>query len=305
MAIVFDAATVGADGSLTHPVTDIGSNRIVFGLCYGQSDPGAMSATFGGQVMTLITELSSIFGVFYLANPPTGSQSFVVTNPGARSLLGCVSLSGVDPNTPYGTPVTDTSGDNHIDLAGEEGWMMLDFIGASRGSGGVTYTVDASQTQRFNQGYSGFGASSCAGVSCGTIACSTEGGAFSVAMDWTRGGSGASAFGHVGLPLRPASGGRQRVTRYLTNTYMSRQAGSPVILDVLGRRVPPEQIEPDQFIFTGGPFMPSPRFYANNIANPAVQYIESVTAREGRGASIDTVKESLFTSLFRRLGAAG
>ena len=105
----------------------------------------------------------------------------------------------------------------------------------------------------------------------------------------------------IAAPLRPEAGAQKRVTKYLHNTDMSRKAGSTVILDVLGRQVPIEQIEFDNWMRTDGPFFPTSRKFSSNVEDPATAYIESLRISRNR-ATIETAKESLLESLFRRLG---
>ncbi len=93
---------------------------------------------------------------------------------------------------------------------------------------------------------------------------------------------------------------RQRKVRYFKNTYIDREAGRPIIRETLGRTLLPEQVQPDNWIFDGGPVFPTPVKYENLLEDPSVFYLEAVTMTGGK-LKTETAKESLLDSLLRRL----
>jgi hypothetical protein len=95
---------------------------------------------------------------------------------------------------------------------------------------------------------------------------------------------------------------RQRLVRYQHNSYQSRDAGRTLIRDVLGRTLPNHDVKPDNFLFAGGPSFITPTKFSSLIVNPATFYLESVQPTEDR-VKIETNRESLIQSLFRRLGS--
>jgi hypothetical protein len=95
---------------------------------------------------------------------------------------------------------------------------------------------------------------------------------------------------------------RQRLVRYQHNTYQSREAGRTLVRDVLGRTIPNHDVKPDNFMFSGGAGFITPTKFSSLIVNPATFYIESVQPTEDR-VKIETNRESLIQSLFRRLGS--
>jgi hypothetical protein len=94
---------------------------------------------------------------------------------------------------------------------------------------------------------------------------------------------------------------RARLVRYLHNTYMSRRAGRPIIRDTLGRELPPEQVEIDNWIFSGGFSYPTPVKYDNLLEDPNTFYAETIDVVEGR-LSIGTDRESFLETLIRKMG---
>jgi hypothetical protein len=75
------------------------------------------------------------------------------------------------------------------------------------------------------------------------------------------------------------------------------------MIDTLGREVPGEQIQFDNWMRIDGPFFPTTRKFSSNIEDPATAYLESQRISRGK-VTIETAKESLFESLIRRLGGS-
>lgn len=102
------------------------------------------------------------------------------------------------------------------------------------------------------------------------------------------------------VPLAP----RARLVKYLHNTYVSREAGRPIVHDVLGREVPVEQIQADQWLYADGPLFLTSARPQSLISDPRAYYIESLTSR-GNRIDIVTAREGLLENLFRRLSRGG
>jgi hypothetical protein len=97
---------------------------------------------------------------------------------------------------------------------------------------------------------------------------------------------------------------RTRLVKYLHNTYISRDAGRPIVHDVLGREVPVEQIQADQWLYADGPLFLTAARPQSLILDPRAYYIESLTSR-GDKVDIVTAREGLLENLFRRLSRSG
>ena len=95
---------------------------------------------------------------------------------------------------------------------------------------------------------------------------------------------------------------RERLVKYLHNTYQSRRLGKTVFRDLIGRDVPPHQLEVDNFAFSGGMLFPTPVKYENLLENPNTYYFESLKPSEKR-VVVETDRESFFESIMRKLGA--
>lgn len=122
MAVAFDAvgpsssgAGVGSGTGLTWTHTATGSNLyVIVGVAVGTTGSDAAltaSATYAGAAMTPLAKVHSanLAGgyaqLFGLAAPPSGAQTATVSLSAAATIVaGSISLTGVDPNTPVGTP---------------------------------------------------------------------------------------------------------------------------------------------------------------------------------------------------------
>lgn len=123
MAVAFNNASGVARQGGTNPVsapmsvTAGGSNLCAFACLAWDNTAGLSisSVTYGGVTMTscgAVDNNGTIFSqVFYLVNPPTGSNSLVVTLSGTPADLyfDLVSFTGVDQTTPV-RPATYTTG---------------------------------------------------------------------------------------------------------------------------------------------------------------------------------------------------
>jgi hypothetical protein len=315
MAIAFDAATSngldGSSGSFAHSCS--GANRILFffALCHtgGAAAQGMASVTYGGIALTkLMTTLTlggaaSKLELWYLSNPAIGSNTLAwsKTNNNHHALMA-ISYTGVDINNPIGNNGSQTlnaSGDPSLNITSGDGEMVLDFVGSNDGGWGLgpaTHSPGAGQTERFDFQ-----------VDAGTgnyrhIAGSEEPGAASVTMSYAV--VPDTDLGYFAQAIKPAPEARRRLVKYLHNSDVSRQADRPVVHDVLGRDVPPEQIQPEQWMYTDGPYFLTSDKPASLISDPRAQYIESIGVR-GDQVDIVTVRESLLEGLLQRLSRSG
>jgi hypothetical protein len=94
---------------------------------------------------------------------------------------------------------------------------------------------------------------------------------------------------------------RQRLVKYFHNTIVSRWEGRPIIRDVQGRDLPPEEIQPDNYLFTAAFMFPTPVKRHSNLEENHLHYIETVGV-SGERLRISVERESLFSSVLRRLG---
>lgn len=95
---------------------------------------------------------------------------------------------------------------------------------------------------------------------------------------------------------------RNRLVRYFHNTWTSRKAGKSIFYDVLGRIVPPEQLEEDSWSYGDGPAFPTPMKPSSNINNDRAFYHESVTlSGDPPETSVETQREGLLENVMRRI----
>ena len=100
------------------------------------------------------------------------------------------------------------------------------------------------------------------------------------------------------LSIQPLIVGRDRLVKYHTNTFDPRRR----IIDSHGKDVPRELMKTGEYLRNEGPFLISAAKPASLTEEKSVGYIESLSVREGKGESIETVTETMMESLFRRLG---
>lgn len=93
--------------TLTHSHTSVGTPSIAICQAYGCIN-AVSSATYGGVSMTRSTAWHGVATgeeLFYLVNPPTGTQSVVVTLAGSATTSGfvvCSTFTGTGSNVPEG-----------------------------------------------------------------------------------------------------------------------------------------------------------------------------------------------------------
>lgn len=94
---------------------------------------------------------------------------------------------------------------------------------------------------------------------------------------------------------------RESLVMYDHNTYQSRKAGRLIIRNAQGREVRPEQVETDNWIFSGGAGFPTPDKREFLLEDKNVFYCESLSVGEGR-LDVQTDREGFFESIMKKLG---
>jgi hypothetical protein len=193
----------GSSQSWNH--TCSGDNRLLVvsvGLADSSWNREVQSITYGGQSLIQLAERNRWpvrAEVWYLVNPPTGSNILDVTLEDINmAAVGAVSYNNVNQSDPIDGVVT--AGRNTatpgITITSETGDLVQDVIVANTDAG---LTVGAGQVERWN--YAGSSKSSGG---------STELGAGSVSMDWTLGASERSA--QIGFNINNALASLQSAT---------------------------------------------------------------------------------------------
>lgn len=200
MAVAFNNAGTAVQG-ITSPTSDSfsvtagGSNLCAFAcLAYdARSGQSISGVTYGGVAMTSCgaashdTTSHDYSEVWYLVNPPTGSNTLAVTVAGGLDDIyrNLVSYTGVDQTTPVragtyfnktGSIVTDGSGNLSQTVTSAVGDLTLTCV---NGGASNNITVAAGQTRRGN---------SAAGNR--SFAHDDKTGAASVTHTWSGGGAG-------------------------------------------------------------------------------------------------------------------
>ena len=149
--------TTGTSASSSFSVTNAGSNRAAFVCVLFDVSPSAAitSVTYGGNTMTsagspAFNNSSDDFAqIFYLVNPPTGSNTLTVTGNANVSELyvNLISYTGVDQTTPvrpstYNT-ATGNSGSSSLTVTSNSSDLTMSCnTGAGQGAGTTNQTSD-------------------------------------------------------------------------------------------------------------------------------------------------------------------
>lgn len=212
MAATYDNTTaypLPAVGESTSTFSHIvsGANKYLI-VALGQTTGNGItptSVTYAGTAMTAATVVDdSANGVklriYTLIAPTSGTNNVVVTwGISSRGAATAISFSDVDQATPIGTPTTESAGDSSITVSSATNNLVVDFI-AYPGGDSVTATVGSGQTERAN-----FIGSPGAGGNSVRAAASTEPGASTVTMSWTRSSGAGSAY--YGVSVQAAASG--------------------------------------------------------------------------------------------------
>lgn len=152
----------GVGVGLTH---NNNGNYLLLGISHGYPADNSSIETavsYGGNSMTKIgdsgkTNFGERVTVWALLSPPTGSNSFSITEPTGGYkvwVLSAISLSGVNTSTPIGTVATNTgtSGTATVSSTSASGEVVVGFVsaGAASASDVTAITVGAGQTQKTN-----------------------------------------------------------------------------------------------------------------------------------------------------------
>jgi len=199
------AATNMATSSLTwsHTVSAAGSDAFLLvsvGTVEGATS--VASVTYGGTALTRIGDITDATGkvsveLWGLKAPAAGTADVVVNLAGAAAMsAGATTFFGVDQTTPYSTTAfaQGSGGTASVTLASAPGELVVD---AAVSHAISTSTPGADQTVLWSE------------LTGNTPkdpwqASSSEAGAASVTMDWTKTGSGVGQWASGALSLRPA-----------------------------------------------------------------------------------------------------
>lgn len=232
--VTFDSASsdsVQASSlSWSHTIGAGGSNRfLLVGISIRDSNPPdtVSSATFAGQNLTFIGRKSynrdASIEMWYLLNPPTGTNTVTVTLTGTADLVGgATSWTGVNQASPLGTFASAGGGFNttpSVEVSSTAGEVVVDV--ATRPDSCVgNNTVGPGQTQRWNR---------CQTPGDTRGLGSSESGASTVTMSWTI-GSEVWAIGAV--PIKPTFAALEKI--YYITGDLTVPVGSSITVDKTG-----------------------------------------------------------------------
>jgi hypothetical protein len=190
-----DFTPVGAGTSFTFShVVAAGTDCLVVRIGGWLNAGQASGVTYGGVAMTNVGRANNATGndhgeIWRLLAPTSGTANVVATLSVSVDghLINATNLSSVDQTTPTGTfaSATGSTGNPSVAAAGATGDLVLDAMGADASTGG-TNVVGAGQTSQQS------------GTRNGEFAAfSSEAGAASVTMSWTRSTNSTWAIGAV------------------------------------------------------------------------------------------------------------
>lgn len=212
MSIAFDAQNSNNTGSATNTgltvsltVGSITNGIIVIGVMIHENGGSTPVSTLlvDGVSATFLAAVSEGTGVaraelWYFLAPASGARSIVATLGTARRfVMGAVSYSGVSQSTPFGTAVTNSGNatTGSVVVTSATGELVVDAF--CKRDTTEALTVDASQTQRYNNQTTN-GTDSSNEIGAG----SEEAGAASVTMSWSW-LTNNRRWAQVGAPLKP------------------------------------------------------------------------------------------------------
>jgi hypothetical protein len=197
--------TVDNASSLTFSGTATGSNRclvVALGHRHASVLRTVSSVTFNGDALTRVTSAnrtSSFMGseLWAMVAPDATTGNIVITLSGVADICAtAVFMTGVAQTSTFGTAATEqaTLANPDLTLTSSTGELVVDsYAGTTTGA----IVVGSGQTERGNQ----------ASTTSGQIVrhgCSTEVGAVSVNMGWTR---DADNYALCAIPVKPADAG--------------------------------------------------------------------------------------------------
>lgn len=300
MAIEVDATSdtdivQSTDATWSH--TCSGNDRFLLAATVAKRDnnpgDGIESVDYGGDALTLLAE-ETVAGsntvtlsVWYLVAPAMGANTITFLGDASTNTswaCGAISYTGVNQTTPYSASFTTNaaaSTDVSDAITSAAGEIVVDFVGAylptAIGVGaGQTKRVDITETAVDPH-----------------LGISDEDGAASVTMSWRFTTARISC--HIGLSLSTAITARERAVKYSYDIY------SDKILDDRGNPVQPWEIEPDNWIYVGGLFLPTTRVYDTFYQNPNLAYIEEVSMNADGSLRIKTDSSEFIEVMLARI----
>jgi hypothetical protein len=162
-AVVFDAASSASTGapetatlSWSHTVS--GADRILLVGVSINGNKTVSSVTYGGDQLTRIATVnqgsSARASLWYLLNPPTGTQTVLVTMSGnARFVAGAHSYTGVSQSNPIGTASVNTGGSSKtatLNLTSATGELAVDVVARRGDTPENPIAAGAGQSERWN-----------------------------------------------------------------------------------------------------------------------------------------------------------
>ncbi|MEJ7763615.1 MAG: hypothetical protein WKF80_12550, partial [Thermomicrobiales bacterium] len=301
MAIAFDAASSANSPSTATSLTwahtvGSGSDRLLI-VGITTSNYASAACTYGGVEMTQAgvgqNGAALAAALFFLVNPPVGTAQVVFTNATRTRIVGgATSWTGVDQTSPLGTlaSATGTSTVPSVVVASATGEIVHDAVGG-QASSNTPFTVGAGQTARWNL-------NPLIGTTYSPGAGSTEPGATSVTMSWSRGVSEAWAI--IAVPIKPVPtgvfiGGSAAGTSATSGTVTQGRpiAGSATGLSLTSGWLARYPAEAETVRFRGGPKRLARSMWRATVDNVRV---EDITAKvTGASVSMDIDRTILST----------
>ena len=200
----------------SHTTNALPGRSLTVWSAYYTADETISGVTYGATPLTLLDEHTSgprFLNVWYLLNPPAGTQTITITWTGneVRKSGGSVTFSGVDITsraTAYGAK-QEVAGDGDgtfgpYNITSEVGSVALDIVGyqsgSSGGSGMITAITEANQVELLQSEGGG------AGSQWYAVAGSYKDGEASTSFGWTFDTSGAMRGMGYSLPPIISSG---------------------------------------------------------------------------------------------------
>lgn len=119
------------------------------------ASPGTITATYGGTSMTMVPNTLYVnaawicSAIFYLKNPPTGSNNFVVSWTGSATKYKLVGTQVFDGGTPInGATQNQTDGTLDLTVTTSPGSAVIDIV--VRGTAANTVAAVSGQTVQWN-----------------------------------------------------------------------------------------------------------------------------------------------------------
>jgi len=275
VAIVVGTVTNGTrqfNNGRTFAVTvDAGDNRVLLVHIMNSISHAVTWVTYNAVPMTQLW--TKVYGganhgratCYYLLEPDVGVNNVAFGLGGnCNNAASAQSWSGVDPDVPFGVPVTATAVSNTptVNVASEADEVVVDAF-CCEGFGGDTCAVGAAQTEMFRENAAG-GVNEMHGSSY-------EPGAALVTMSWTL--SAVREWGIGAVALKPIVDFITRPVEYTLDAWDHEQR----ILDSAGHDVPRYKIKPNNWCRIVGLESTTAEVYTSNYEDPTLVYFESVS----------------------------